>query len=136
MTDEVHRHVFTLNSRESLASWTGDSFVDTSLALAFHHVMEGLAVIPRLEQVHYFPTDPHVQYRFDTDEASPIQRWEQLGSASAYLRGDEGLPEFLGRARTATHVLMRITDPYDGQTVTAEFSLNGVNKALSELPEE
>ena len=58
MTDEVHRHVFTLNSRESLASWTGDSFVDTSLALAFHHVMEGLAVIPRLEQVHYFNGSP------------------------------------------------------------------------------
>jgi len=74
-----------------------------------------------------------VRYRFDDGEPSDIQYWPLLqGNESAYMpmhliRG------FTEQALGAGRVVVRVTDPLDGETLTDTFDLRGLGGALQRL---
>lgn len=96
---------------------------------------DGLNVILLLGKYYGGDSDDQirVQYRFDTDPASDVENWSLLtGKKAAYMPMDE-VSTFTERAKHAAKVVIRTTDPLDGESHTDEFSLRGATEALARL---
>ena len=75
-----------------------------------------------------------VQYRFDDADADPQEYWGLLsGKEMAYIRMASVAP-FTGRALEAERIVVRAVDPYDNETRTFVFGVNGLQDALENLP--
>lgn len=75
-----------------------------------------------------------VRHRFDSDPASGEEYWRLLsGNESAYIPMNQ-VKRFTSRAMTSDQVLIRITDPLDGENRTNTFELEGLRRALQTLP--
>lgn len=74
-----------------------------------------------------------VRYRFDSEEPSPEERWRlYAGDRRAHAPAGR-MAELTRRAREAERVVIRVTDPLDGEVKTNTFPLNGVSRALDRL---
>jgi hypothetical protein len=75
-----------------------------------------------------------VRYRFDSDPASADALWNQSSDSRGAFAPDELVAELTARARTAQRVVIRVTDPLDGEVKTKTFPLNGFSRAVDRLP--
>jgi hypothetical protein len=74
-----------------------------------------------------------VRYRFDDGEASPEARWRLFAGNTRTHAPMEQVAELTLLARDADRVVIRVTDPLDGEVKTNTFHLDGVSRALDQL---
>jgi len=96
---------------------------------------EGLRVILILGKYYAGDSDDEiqVQYRFDTDPASDVVYWPLFPTKKAAQLPATETESFTERAKRAKKVVIRTSDPLDGETHTDEFSLNGLTAALNRV---
>ncbi len=74
-----------------------------------------------------------IRYRFDDDAPSGTEAWQLLnGNRSVYVPMDQ-VEEFTRRAKSASLLSIRVTDPLDGETYTDQFNLVGAGAAIAEM---
>lgn len=105
-------------------------------ALGWRCLEDGLNVVLALGGYYEGDEDDDivVQYRFDDAEADPQEYWALFaGKESAYIRMHLVAP-FTARAREASRIVVRAVDPYDDETRTFIFGLDGLEQAMTHLP--
>lgn len=75
-----------------------------------------------------------VRYRFDSAPPSGTEYWSLFQSKESAYLPMRRVPAFTAQARTARQVLIRVTDPLDGEARTNTFDLGGLEAALRQLP--
>jgi hypothetical protein len=118
MTDKVSWHIYTFATPFEDRFTTLDWWCDSS----------GLDVYLGLGE--YLSGDAaDVQYRFDSANASPPQRWQL--SRSLVVAPKDLVPTITASARTAAKLLVRVTAS-GGETLTYTFDLDGSLKAAQD----
>lgn len=74
-----------------------------------------------------------VRYRFDRLAPSEPMYWDLSVNQEIAFLPMELVPTFTRAAKTASKLVLRVTDPSDGEVITHEFALNGVQGALLRL---
>jgi hypothetical protein len=89
----------------------------------------------------YVGDSTSVDYRFDATPPALNRRWGRLTAGNALFMGFvthiynfDDLAGFTRRARTASKVLIRVTDLSDGETLTYTVALSGFTPAYNRLP--
>jgi hypothetical protein len=125
MTDEDRSFIFT----------EGDASGSRDLALLWQCMEDGVHLALRTGYMGGNRDDQViVRYRFDTDPASEDALWNQSSDSRGAFAPDDLVAELTARARTAQRVVIRITDPLDGEVKTRTFPLNGFTRAIDRLP--
>jgi hypothetical protein len=109
---------------------------DRSALLVWRCMEDGLNVIYQWDRYFGGDSDDDVAlvWRFDSEPASNPQ-WAQLldkDQDSAWIRMNQVAP-FTRAALAAGRVAVRVTDPLDGETITDQFNLDGLQPALRRL---
>lgn len=105
-------------------------------ALAWKCMEDGLNVVLAIGNPYEGDEDDDimVQYRFDSEEPAPQEYWALFGGKKmAYIRMDM-VSTFTDAAMKAERVAVRAVDPYDDESRTFLFGLDGLDKALKHLP--
>lgn len=105
-------------------------------ALGWRCLEDGLNVVLAIGGYYEGDEDDDivVQYRFDEEEADPQEYWALFaGKESAYIRMHRVAP-FTARARESRSIAVRAVDPYDDETRTFIFGLEGLDQAMKYLP--
>jgi hypothetical protein len=74
-----------------------------------------------------------VRYRFADDAPSQDELWTQSTDGRNAFAPVSERPGITARARTANRVVVRVTDPLDGEVKTETFPLNGFTRAVERL---
>ncbi len=74
-----------------------------------------------------------VRYRFDRLPPSEPTYWELSVNQEIAFMPMDVVPIFTQTAKTASKLVVRVTDPTDGEEITHEFALNGLQGALLRL---
>jgi hypothetical protein len=119
--------------RSSVLTIALETSVTRSAAMGWKCMADGLNVIIVFDT--YFGGDSDddifVRYRIDQSPASSTQYWRLLqGNESAYMPMKQ-VSSFTAAAKQGRKLVVRVTDPLDGETYEDEFSLNGLAAALS-----
>jgi hypothetical protein len=98
--------------------------------LGWRCMSDGLNVVYMFDR---YLIDASVLYRFDSDQPSQLDVWDMLTSHQGAAIPIRMVAEFTTQAMVAQRVVLRVTDR-DGEQLTDTFSLNGLTKALPQLP--
>lgn len=123
-SDEDRSHIFTGDIEG------GNEF------LGFKCMSDGLNVVLGLGRYYGGDQDDDILVRWRIDDNKPSDRnyWRLFQDhTAAWLRMNR-VPEFVREAREGRRVVFRFTDPLDGETHDAQFSLRGLARALAHLP--
>lgn len=105
-------------------------------SLSFKCMADGLNVV--IGWGSYFGGDSDddvlVVHRFDSKPASPRRYWHMFPNSNELAWMPMGLvPQFLTNARQSRKVVIRVSDPLDGETKTHTYSLNGAAAMMDRL---
>lgn len=105
-------------------------------SLAFKCLVDGLNVM--IGWGSYFGGDSDddvlVVYRFDSEPASSQQYWHLFpGSNEMAWMPMDLVPQFIADAGQHRKVVVRVTDPLDGETKTHTYSLDGAAAMIDRL---
>jgi len=124
MTDASRNTIYSMELR------SGEEFVKQEVHLAVRcHDPAPIQVLIIGE--FYFPTDPPIQYRFDSNPPSEVEVWK-TATRTAFAPDDETYG-FLEQALAASRLRIRVTDPIDGLIFDYKFSLDGFKAAFQQL---
>lgn len=108
---------------------------DSGGALTWRCMADGLNVVLNLGK--YFAGDEDndivVITRLDSDPNSGEVYWRLLQGNTSSFMPTELLEAFTERARTASTLAVRAIDPFDDETLTFIFPIEGVSEALAAL---
>ncbi|HSL21493.1 MAG TPA: hypothetical protein VK886_08155 [Vicinamibacterales bacterium] len=123
----------TDEDRSFVATMTGELPVQS---LAFKCLSDGLNVLYSFDK-YFAGTDGavRIRLRFPGQPATPWEDWGLMagGRQSIAYMPEESVMAFIEEASSHSSITMQAMDPRDGETVTAEFSIVGVRKAVQRL---
>lgn len=112
-----------------------DPVGDREPVFGWHCMADGLNVVVNFDTYFGGDDDDEIQVRFRFDDSDPSDDtwWPLLqGNKSAYLPMDL-VEAFTDRARRSDRLVVRVTDPLDGESYTDTFRLNGLANALKAI---
>jgi hypothetical protein len=74
-----------------------------------------------------------VRHRIDDQAAGPEEMWEMFAGQEMAWMPMHLVGEFVAAARAGRRILIRVVDPFDGETITNEFELVGFGPALDQI---
>jgi hypothetical protein len=77
--------------------------------------------------------DVIIQYRIDRSPPSVQHYWRMSADNKTAAMPLINVPGFLREVQMGNKIIIRVIDPYDGETITSEFSLYGLSAALNRL---
>ena len=105
-------------------------------ALGWKCLEDGLNVVLAIGRYYEGDDDNDivVQYRFDDEDAQPQEYWPLFSSKEwAYIPMSKVAP-FTASALESRRIVLRAVDPFDDETHTFVFKVDGLEKALRNLP--
>ena len=120
-------------TEDNVSHFYGIADDNSKLALVVKCLSDGLNVVLVHKRFSGDEDDQIlVSHRFDKDDRVTTY-WDVFPSHKSSRLPVGHITEFLRRARTANQVVIRATDPPDGETKTSVISLNGFGRALDRL---
>jgi hypothetical protein len=108
---------------------------DENLSLSFVCLVDGLNVVVLWGKFFGGDRDDRVEvrYRFD-DRTSPAPlRWKMFSKGESAWMPMNAVDAFVAAARSSGTLVLRVTDPLDGETITNTFSMQGASEALNRI---
>jgi hypothetical protein len=113
----------------------GEDTSSRSLSLGWRCMSDGLNILVLTGHMGGDRSDRVVvQYRLDSSPASESQRWQQSSNSQAAFAPMNQVSQLTQAMMNSKKVVVRVSDPLDGETKTNTFSLSGLSEALRKLP--